>query len=410
MPILHKVILLAAIASTSLAQTPSQPPKPGSPAPPLAFTRVFGASSGAKTNLPSLHGKVVVLEFWATWCSPCVADIPVLNSLAASLDPAKVQFISIDDEDPALVERFLSKHPISGWVGLDTTGKTLEAYGVLQRPTTIVIGPDGRVATTDAHPETLRRDQLLALAEGKPADFTSLTGSASPEAFAERKAILDEKFGVHVAPTSAGSVPVISFTPGDPGDGHAMMQSANQFDFTNFPLREMLQLGAGIRPTRLNINGTLPDKTYNLHVAAPTLSPAQLTQAVTKAISSATGLHIETKTFTTDCYVLQAGEGASQHATSWAYPGIAQYSKKSGHLVAVHATLDQLAAALENALGTPVVDETNLAGKLNLEAGLAPNDLAATNDLLAKEFSLKLVPAKRPITTYVVSAASTPAP
>jgi len=386
-------------------------PKPGTLAPPLTVDHLLQAPAGTKLDWSALHGKVIVLEFWATWCVPCVAEIPVLNSLAASVDPAKVQFISVDDEDPKVVEAFLQKHPIQGWIALTST-KTFLQYGIDGRPATIIIGPDGRVATADAHPEFLTTNQLLALADGKPVNFNAPSGpaSAAPAALAERSRILDAKFRASIAPIDPNAAPVITVSPGEPGDGHAMMLSANQFDFTNFPLGQMLKLGTGIRPTRVTINGTLPDKPYNLHVAAPTLTPTQLTEAVTKAISAATGLKFETNSAMTDCYILQAEDGASQHATPWDYPGIVNYDKKTGKLMAIHGTLDQLAAALEKALGTPVIDETNLTGKLNLTANLPPSDLHATNELLAKELNLKLVPAKRPITTYTVSASTTPAP
>jgi uncharacterized protein (TIGR03435 family) len=400
MPILHKVILLAAIASTSLAQTPSQLPKPGSPAPPLAFTRVFGASPGAKTNLPSLNGKVVVLEFWATWCSPCVADIPVLNSLAASLDPAKVQFISIDDEDPALVERFLAKHPISGWVGLDTTGKTLEAYGVLQRPTTIVIGPDGRVATSTARPETLRRVQLMALAEGKPADFTSpsLTGSASPEAFAERKAILAQKFSA-----LANSAPGIAVTPGEPGDTHIMMRGTNQLDITNATPLVLLQQATGIPQTRIAASGPLPETHYNLHVDAPNLTHEELIQQVAQAVAAATGVQLKPTTATVDVYLLTAQPGAKNHTSDTPYPGFVNFSRKAQRMQAVNGTFEQLAAALEKALGAPVVDETALPGKLTFVEPVTDTTFPVIEQWLESKWNLKLVPAKRPVTTYVVA-------
>jgi len=402
MPILHKAALLAVIASTAFGQTPSQTPKPGFPAPPLGFTRVFGAPAAAKTDLASLRGKVVVLEFWATWCSPCVADIPVLNSLAASLDPAKVQFISIDDEDPALVERFLAKHPISGWVGLDTTGKTLETYGVLQRPTTIVIGPDGRVATTDAHPETLRRDQLLALAEGKPADFTSLTGSASPEAFAERKAILAQKFSA-----SANSAPGIAVTPGEPGDTRVMLRGTNQLDITNATPLVLLQQATGIPQTRIAASGPLPETHYNLHVDAPNLSHDALIQQVAQAVAAATGVQLKPTTATVDVYLLTAQPGAKDHTTDTPYPGFVNFSRKAQRMQAVNGTFDQLAAALEKALGTPVLDETALTGKLTFVEPVTDTTFPIIEQLLETKWNLKLVPAKRPVTTYTVFAGST---
>ena len=64
----------------------------------------------------------MVLEFWATWCSPCVASLPHLNQLVESLDPTKFQFISIDDEDLKAVQSFLTKKKMSGWVGVDASG------------------------------------------------------------------------------------------------------------------------------------------------------------------------------------------------------------------------------------------------------------------------------------------------
>src|SRR5256885_9164516 len=94
--------------------------KEGTPAPPLRLTQLLQAPPGAQADWHALHGKVVVLEFWATWCEVCVADLPQFNKLVASLDPKRFQFISVDDEDPAIVAAFLAKRKIAGWVGIDT--------------------------------------------------------------------------------------------------------------------------------------------------------------------------------------------------------------------------------------------------------------------------------------------------
>ena len=54
--------------------------------------------SGEKINLDALKGKVVVLDFWGTWCTACRASLPLLRSLAASVDPEKAVIISIDGD------------------------------------------------------------------------------------------------------------------------------------------------------------------------------------------------------------------------------------------------------------------------------------------------------------------------
>jgi len=74
----------------------------------------------ANATLHALAGKAVVLEFWATWCAPCVAAIPHLNELATQFKDRPVVFLSVSDETPSVVEAFLQKHPIDGWSALPT--------------------------------------------------------------------------------------------------------------------------------------------------------------------------------------------------------------------------------------------------------------------------------------------------
>jgi len=69
----------------------------GSNAPPIDLQQVLHAPEGARATLEGLRGKLVVLEFWATWCPSCVKAIPHFNELADQLKDRPVQFISITD-------------------------------------------------------------------------------------------------------------------------------------------------------------------------------------------------------------------------------------------------------------------------------------------------------------------------
>ena len=102
-------------------------------------------------TLASLRGQVVMVEFWATWCGPCVAGIPHLNELQSKYRNAGLRIISLTDDDLATVEGFQKgrKSPIEYTVG---TGSDLGAtYGVSSIPHAFVIGRSGKLLW-EGHP------------------------------------------------------------------------------------------------------------------------------------------------------------------------------------------------------------------------------------------------------------------
>src|SRR5262245_46570784 len=84
------LILTSAVA---LGADPTKAAVVGEPAPPLTLERLLQAPAGAKADWSALRGHVVVLEFWATWCVPCVRAVPHLNDLAEQFKDQPVQFL-----------------------------------------------------------------------------------------------------------------------------------------------------------------------------------------------------------------------------------------------------------------------------------------------------------------------------
>ena len=111
------LVALAAVLLNLAAAARAAGPKVGDAAPPTGVQTLLNAPEGASADWDKLAGKVVVVEFWATWCGPCVAAIPHMNALADALAGEDVAFISVTREPPERIERFLKRQPMKSAVG-----------------------------------------------------------------------------------------------------------------------------------------------------------------------------------------------------------------------------------------------------------------------------------------------------
>jgi thiol-disulfide isomerase/thioredoxin len=105
------------------------------------------SGDGATHHLAEYAGKGIVLNFWATWCGPCVAEMPSLAALAPQLAGAHIVVlpVSTDTGGAAAVTRFFQAHHVTGLgIFLDPDGKAMEAIGALGLPTTLIIDRHGR--------------------------------------------------------------------------------------------------------------------------------------------------------------------------------------------------------------------------------------------------------------------------
>jgi len=139
----------------------------------ISLDKVLQAPEGTVATRESLKGKIVVLEFWATWCGPCIRTIPHLNKVAEECKDSPVQFISITFEDESVVREYLQETPIKGWIGIDQPsdiprlGKTAKAHGVVAIPHTVVLDQYG-LLVAQTHPSLITRESLLNLMKERP--------------------------------------------------------------------------------------------------------------------------------------------------------------------------------------------------------------------------------------------------
>jgi peroxiredoxin len=122
----------------------------GMKAPELTLEESYNCADNS-LKLESLKGKIIVLDFWATWCSPCVAAFPENNALYAKYKDKDVVFIAITDDPKEKLENFLKKVKIDFCVGRDDDQQDFKNYHVTGRPAMFIINRDGTIVYRSNH-------------------------------------------------------------------------------------------------------------------------------------------------------------------------------------------------------------------------------------------------------------------
>jgi len=368
---------LALLALLGLTPTLNAALNVGDAPPAIHFDKLYPEQPAVNASFEALAGKVVVLEFWATWCGPCVAAIPHLNELAEKFKDRGVVFLSVSEEEPAVVEAFLKKRPISGLVGVAHTKGPLQLYDAGGVPATFLIDAKGKIAGS-IDPKMLSPSMLEGLLVGQMLPVVDLKIAALPATSLD----LSGDGTVHNGLVLTGSLRFIV---------------QNLWDF----------LGSRISGEPLNDTNT-----YHVSLTIPGATSANFRPWAQDVIASAFHIKLNRKSRETDVWILAkpdvkppalkpAGTITDLNDMGW-YPAMPPAT--GGALKLAYCPVFIIAQMLEGTIKKPVVDETGITGKYDIQFRYEKPDPEGAIEAMRKA-GFKLEPARRTIEYLMVTRA-----
>lgn len=161
-----RVLRATAVAAATLAATLSMASAfaldKGSPAPAFDLPGKDG-----QVQLAKYQGKLVYVDFWASWCGPCRQSFPWMNEMQARYGARGLQVIGVNlDAQSADARKFLAETPARFTIAFDPAGATPRAYGIKGMPSSVLIGPDGKVLYEHAGFKEADRGELEKVIQG----------------------------------------------------------------------------------------------------------------------------------------------------------------------------------------------------------------------------------------------------
>ena len=356
----------------------------GQNAPELDIEKYLQAPEGKK-SLSALKGKVVVLEFWATWCAPCVAEIPHLNQLSEEFRDKQVQFISVTDESEDIIAPFLKRQEMKSWIGLDADRSAFEAYGVRGIPRTFLIDQKGIIAAS-LHPVGLSSDLIEKVIAGKKIERPKL-----PKPKTVENEGTDPIFKILIAPTEK-----------EGGRSSSKISKGyKQQEAESRPLHQILSMAYGVLQTRIIGPKALLESRYEISVRLPTNQFELLFQ---QALTASLQLRVSNQKKSVEVFVLTAGEDSAEKLKPTVMGSSGSMSMGGrGKIKTMNGEISMLANTLESVLERVVEDGTGIEGKYDWEITYDEDDPNSVIAVLEEQLGLRIRKEQREIEFLVVN-------
>ena len=132
---------------------------------------------GGQATLHDRRGRVLLVNFWATWCPPCVEESPSLQKFAELTRNQGVEVLGISvDQDPVTLQKFIDRFHLTFTIGRDPNQDLAHRYGTYKYPETYIVDRDGRVAEKIIGPIDWQDPRIIAFVR----DLANPSGAAAP--------------------------------------------------------------------------------------------------------------------------------------------------------------------------------------------------------------------------------------
>lgn len=404
----------------------------GDKAPPLTIEHLLQAPPSAMATWEAFQGQVVVLEFWATWCSPCISAMPHLNELAEKYRDRPVRFVSVTDEPLQVIDGFLKNRTIAGWVGIDKDKSTLKAFGLKTRPSTFLVNGSG-VILAIVNPNWLTEEMIDNALAGRPVEAPlwihgamefpdpateptkdspqpspGLSGK-DPQAGQQGAELSggtiesDTKSKTHVTrPPSTGDALLEIRVRSTQAEQPNLVQMGNRMEAEGWTIRDAVAHAYDVSPTRVVGPPDIDATRYGFDMTVPSDRGNDISTLLRNALGVAFGLTVTREARELDVIVMTKTADRDAIVRGAGGRGSAKMQRTSGHWRATNQTMDALAREIEKVTGQPVINETGLAGAWTFELRYVAISPESLHQAFEAQLGLKLSVEKRRIEAHVV--------
>jgi len=372
--------------------------KNGQKVPDIHFGTLLNAPV-RKTSLSELRGKIVILEFWATWCGPCLEAMPHLQEMQKTYGD-KLQVITVTDERPGRIGKFLSSRPSTLWSAIDSARSVANLFPHQMIPHTVLISAEGNLVAQTV-PGAITDQTIDSLLNGKDVHLPEKTDNlmSPPEAI---KAYFSAADTVKSRFIMQGEI------KGSPGMSTTHLNDSifngRRITCFNLSLATLYRIAYGNFAYKRTIDKTgqvREEPVYSLDLIVK--NPAGLLPRLKQELTGRFDLQSRIEPQLTEVNVLKISDGKKFDLIPRNKTGKRTYTSSHGEIDQDAITMEDLASFLED-FGTGkllVVNETGNNEKMDIKFSYEPENPQSLIDVL-HEMGLVLSKQRRKVDMLVL--------